>query len=150
MVLLPDGLAEPFAVAFAEIPPEKRLRFLEHTVRRGETLSGIASRYGSTVSVLQEANGIRRANQISVGQRIRIPSAGMRATAVTRVASASTTNRSSSDVTTYRVRSGDSMWSIARRQGVTVGELMRWNQLTENSIIKPGDRLIVREPPGES
>jgi membrane-bound lytic murein transglycosylase D len=150
MVLLPDGLAEPFAVAFAEIPPEKRLRFLEHTVRRGETLSGIASRYGSTVSVLQEANGIRRANQISVGQRIRIPSAGMRATAVTRVASASTTNRSSSDVTTYRVRSGDSMWSIARRQGITVGELMRWNQLTENSIIKPGDRLIVREPPGES
>jgi LysM repeat protein len=41
------------------------------------------------------------------------------------------------------------MWSIARRQGITVGELMRWNQLTENSIIKPGDRLIVREPPGE-
>ena len=149
MVLLPDGLAEPFAVAFAEIPPEKRLRFLEHTVRRGETLSGIASRYGSTVSVLQEANGIRRANQISVGQRIRIPSAGMRAAAVTRVASSSTSNRSSSDVSTYRVRSGDSMWSIARRQGITVGELMRWNQLTENSIIKPGDRLIVREPPGE-
>jgi membrane-bound lytic murein transglycosylase D len=148
MVLLPLGTAEQFSVAFAEIPPEKRLRFLEHVVKRGETLSGIASRYGSTVPLLQEANGIRRANQIRIGQRIRIPSAGMRTATVTRVASSNTATSSSGEVT-YRVRSGDSMWSIARNQGITIGELMRWNHLTENSIIKPGDRLIVREPPGQ-
>jgi membrane-bound lytic murein transglycosylase D len=143
-VLLPDGRGEPFAIAFAAIPPEKRLRFLEHVVRRGETLSGIASRYGSSVPLLQEANGIRRANQIRVGQRIRIPSAGMRAApAITRVASSTQSSRAA---TTYRVRSGDSMWSISRQQGVSLGELLRWNRLTENSIIKPGDRLIVREP----
>ncbi len=140
-VLVPDGLAEPFEVAFAQIPPEKRLRFRDHYVRRGETLSGIASRYGTTVRVLQEANGIRRANQIRIGQRVRIPSAGT--AAVTRVASSSSARPS-----TYRVRSGDSMWSIARRQGISLGQLMRWNRLTENSIIRPGDRLIVREPSG--
>jgi membrane-bound lytic murein transglycosylase D len=45
---------------------------------------------------------------------------------------------------TYRVRSGDSIWTIARRKGVAAADLLRWNKLTEKSIIRPGDRLVIR------
>lgn len=47
-----------------------------HVVARGDSLSAIAARYGITVSAVMAANGIRSANLIIVGQRLRIPSAG--------------------------------------------------------------------------
>lgn len=45
-----------------------------HTVKKGETLSQIAVRYGTTVQALVNANGIKNANVISVGQKLKIPS----------------------------------------------------------------------------
>lgn len=46
-----------------------------HKIRPGETLSGLAARYGTTVDALRQTNGIRDANQIFAGQRLRIPTA---------------------------------------------------------------------------
>jgi membrane-bound lytic murein transglycosylase D len=148
-VNLPAGTADAFEVAYARIPPEERVRFKIHIVRRGETLSGIAARYGSSVRLIQEASGIRNAGRISIGQEVRIPSAA----AVPRSVSAASTRTSAASVApsssgtttgTYRVRPGDSLWIIARRIGVSWKDLMRWNKLTERSIIRPGDRLIIR------
>jgi membrane-bound lytic murein transglycosylase D len=48
-------------------------RYVTHRVRRGETLSAIARRYGTSVSVLMRTNGLRSANRLRVGQRLRIP-----------------------------------------------------------------------------
>jgi membrane-bound lytic murein transglycosylase D len=42
------------------------------------------------------------------------------------------------------VRSGDSIWSIAQRHRVNMNDLLEWNSLTRRSVIKPGDRLIIR------
>jgi len=153
-VLLPVGTAPVFQVAYDQIPPEKRVRFLEHTVRRGETLSQIASRYGTSVSAIQQTNRLRSANILSIGQRLRIP----RGTAI-RVAAAapraapaggpssvggSGSSTPPSSTTTYRVRAGDSIWAIAQRYRVSMNDLLEWNSLTRRSVIKPGDRLIIR------
>jgi len=43
----------------------------------------------------------------------------------------------------HQVRSGESLWVIARRYGVSVSELQRWNGLGVNSLIRPGDRILV-------
>jgi membrane-bound lytic murein transglycosylase D len=77
-VRLPSGTAPAFQVAYAAVPPNKRVRVREHVVRNGETLSGIAKRYGTTVAAIQEANNIKRANRLRVGQRLRIPLAATR------------------------------------------------------------------------
>ena len=146
---LPAGTADAFQTAYAQIPPAERVRFKIHIVRKGETLGGIAARYGSSVRLLQEASGIRNAGRISIGQEIRIPSAGavprsISTAAARPSASASVAAASGATTETYRVRAGDSIWTIARRAGVSWKDLMRWNKLTERSIIRPGDRLIIR------
>jgi len=141
-ILLPPGTLATFEVAFAEIPPEKRVRFLEHTVRRGETLSHIARRYGTSVSAIQQANALRSANRLSIGQRLRIRRGNIRL--------ASTSTRASGPAAvrdgpvTHVVRSGESVWSIARRYGVGMEQVLSWNALTRRSVIKPGDRLLIR------
>ncbi|MDK6805215.1 LysM peptidoglycan-binding domain-containing protein [Aerococcus sp. UMB7834] len=45
----------------------------------------------------------------------------------------------------YKVKAGDSLWAISQREGVTVNDLMKWNQLDANSVIHPGDQLIVKK-----
>jgi len=76
MVLrVPAGAGERFARNFAGIPPEERVTFLEHAVRKGETLSHIALRYGVTVADLQAANPRVRPRFLRIGQRIVIPKA---------------------------------------------------------------------------
>jgi membrane-bound lytic murein transglycosylase D len=145
-VFLPPGTAPAFVVAYAEIPPDKRVRFLEHTVRRGETLSHIAARYGTSIRLVQETNGIRNANRLRVGQRLRIP----RGSAVIRVA-ANGPNAGSSDVTPivdgrieHRVQRGDTLWAIGRRYGVTTQQLLTWNSLNARSVLHPGDVVVIR------
>jgi membrane-bound lytic murein transglycosylase D len=45
--------------------------------------------------------------------------------------------------TTYRVRSGDSLWSIARKHNVSVARLRRWNGLHKRKVIRPGQKLVI-------
>jgi peptidoglycan lytic transglycosylase D len=146
-VFLPEGTADQFQVAFAKIPAADRVRFLEHTVRKGETLSQIARRYGSSVSLIQQTNGLRSANRLSIGQRLRIPrGTGLHATTVVATSQAArvATRPTATGPITYHVKRGDTLWAIARRHGVSTAELMEWNSLNSRSILKPGDRLIIR------
>lgn len=139
VVRVPAGMAGVFQVAYAELPPEKRVTIRWHVVKRGETLSGIASRYGTSVGALQNTNGIRRPDRLQVGQRLRVP-IGNAAPAV----AAAGGGGGSGETITHRVRSGESLWSIARRYGVRTRDLLSWNDLSENAVIHPGDRLTIR------
>lgn len=156
-VRVPYGHGEQFAIAYAEIPPEERVTTRFHIVRRGETLSHIARRYGSSVRTIQLANNIRDPSRISIGQRLTIPlhpsvarSASTRSTTASAAASSATQSSRSAEpaatggTTTYQVRKGDSLWSIARRHGVTVQQLRAWNNLGNRSTIRPGQRLTTR------
>ena len=108
-----------------------------HVVRRGETLSSIAARYGTTVQAIATVNGLRSANVIYVGQRLTIPSeAGG--------GSASTASGG------YRVRRGDTLSSIARRFGTTVDALVRANGLANANTIYAGQLLAIPGAAGSS
>lgn len=96
-----------------------------HTVRSGETLSGIASKYGVSMADLQSWNGIRNASSIYVGQKLKVkaPAAGW---------------------TTHTVRRGESLGTIAARYGVSVSELRSWNGI-RGSTIYAGQKLKVKK-----
>jgi len=105
-----------------------------HRVRRGETLGGISARYGIGLDQLRELNGLSRSSLIYPGQVLRLSGGDQAAPATTR--------RMESSVD-HLVAYGDTLWSIARRYGVTVEALRRANGLTNRNLIKPGQILKV-------
>ncbi|GAB5519659.1 MAG: LysM peptidoglycan-binding domain-containing protein [Rhodothermales bacterium] len=100
-----------------------------YRVRRGDTLSGIAKRYGVSVSEIRRWNNLS-GSRIRSGQRLTIEQNG----------SGSTASQSS----TYTVRRGDSLYSIAKKHSTSVSDLKRWNSLSSNRI-KPGQKLTVKK-----
>ena len=104
-----------------------------YTVKSGDTLSGIATRHGVTVNQLKQWNGLT-SNNIKVGQKLKLNSSS------TSAASAAT---SSGDYTTYTVKSGDSLYSIAKNySGVSAQDIMNFNGMS-NSNIKPGMKIKI-------
>jgi len=118
-----------------------------HRVRRGETLSRIAAKYGVSTRELQRANGLRSANRISVGQRLTIPGYSPPPPAPAAVVATSTPPEPAPAEGVYRVRRGDTLASIARRFGVSAGDLATVNRIRNANQIHPGQ---VIELPGGS
>ena len=111
-----------------------------YLVRSGDSLGAIAERYNVTAAKLRAWNGLRGSN-IYPGQKLEIRPSAAGSTATVAV---SKPVSSSSSAATYRVRSGDNLESIARRHGVTIASLKRWNNLS-SSRIYAGQNLLVRE-----
>jgi membrane-bound lytic murein transglycosylase D len=134
--------------ALAEIPPSERYvaqrpdRF--HKVRRGQTLSMLAARYGVRMQDLVALNGLRSRNRIRVGQVLRLPQAGAGAVpTVLASGPAGTKAVPQEDDGYYTVRRGDSLAAIAGRFGMQAGELARINRLKDRNRIYPGQALRV-------
>lgn len=103
-----------------------------HTVRRGENLYQIAQGYGISVSSLQAANGMSASESFLVsGQKLVIPASGSKA-------STAKTARS-----VYIVRKGDTLYSLAQRNNISLDELMRVNGLKRGKPIMPGQELLI-------
>lgn len=107
-----------------------RPRYRRYRVRRGDTLSEIASRYGTTTSELRRANHLR-SNRIAAGHNLYVPALA-RAGEEREVARAVPSDRTSDGQ--YRVRRGDTLSTIASRYHTTVSELRRSNGLRSNRI----------------
>lgn len=141
---VPEGTSDAFRVAYAAIPPDERLRVVEHRVDRGETLGAIASEYGVSVSAIADFNNIRNRHRIGIGQEILIPVSQARAGATSRatadIVQGDTYDRG--DQIVHTVRSGESLWTIARAYATSVAALKRWNNLGADRIDR-GDRLAL-------
>ncbi len=105
-----------------------------HVVRRGETLASIAARYGVSVGSIVQANSLRNANFIWVGQRLVIPAS-------------SAPNPAPGTGAVYYVRRGDTLANIAVRYGVSLQALMSANNIGNPNLIYVGQRLVI---PGRS
>jgi uncharacterized protein (TIGR02594 family) len=105
---------------------------LKYTVKSGDTMTKIANAHGVTVGAMVRSNPqIDDPSLIFPGQKLNIPRPAGEDDAV-------------EFTETYRVRSGDSMNSIARRRGVSLADLIAANpHITDPALIRPGDRLNV-------
>jgi membrane-bound lytic murein transglycosylase D len=118
---------------------------LVYRVHRGDTLYGIARRYGTTPTAIAAASGISEHDLLQIGQHLRVvrgvtsPSAARRAVdgGSTYVAS------SGSNTLVHTVRRGDTLWQLAQRYDTSVNKLCAWNQISPRSPIHPGARLTV-------
>ncbi|NOX60892.1 MAG: LysM peptidoglycan-binding domain-containing protein [Chloroflexi bacterium] len=120
-----------------------------YVVQRGDTLSAIAARYGTTVKYLAETNGIKNPSLIRVNQVLKVPCAvTLPSTASSdgssvAVANAQTSNASKAAAATYVVKRGDTLKKIARRNGVTVKQLRQFNRIRNPRLIRPGQVLLI-------
>jgi len=128
-----------------------------HKVRRGETLSSIAKRYDLEIQDINKVN-ILRTNRLRVGQEIKIYPKDETLASINRgnaipnknlksseIENDSTGKSSKQNTFTYRVRQGDSLWSISRKfDGLTVDDLMKLNNLTSRSRLTPGMVLRIQ------
>ena len=105
-----------------------------YTVRYGDTLSAIASRYGMTVNALVTLNGIKNANLIYPGQSLRVADSGQ-GSAVSQKATTTT------PTSTYTVRYGDTLSAIASRYGTSTSTLASINGISNPNWIYPGQVL---------
>lgn len=104
-----------------------------YTVKRGDTLSEIASRYGTTVQEIAKINEIQNVNLIYPGQVLKI----------TTNSSNHGSETNSTGKTYYTIKRGDTLWGISRRYGVSVQNVISWNNIQNPNLIYPGQRLIL-------
>lgn len=104
-----------------------------YRVRRGDTLWTIARRFGVSERDLASVNRLRHRNRIVAGQVLQLPEGALRG------------RHSGRNVRggVYTVRRGDTLYDIARRFGVSTGDLVALNDLPSRHLIRPGQRLRI-------
>ena len=107
-----------------------------HTVAWGETLTGIAHTYRTTVAALARANGIANASFIRTGQVLRVPGSGR-----PRAGEGNAPVRTS--WATHRVRPGETLWGLAIRHRTSVEAIASANGISNISFVRAGDVLRI-------
>lgn len=135
---LPAGSKATFREALAQLPRVRRVGWQQRHVRRGETLSVIALRYGTTVATLMEMNRLKSPHRIRAGTRLTVPVPAL--TLADTPKTPQDTN--GAEGFHYVVQRGDTLWDIARAHRVSTQDLKRWNDLRDSRIY-PGRALRV-------
>lgn len=97
-----------------------------YVVKKGDTLYSIASRYGVSVNSLMSLNNLN-STSLSIGQQLRIPING---------------DTSNEDYVVYTVKVGDTLYSIAKKYGVSVDVIINFNNLSSN-LLSIGEKLRI-------
>ena len=141
----PPGQREQVTAALRSAP---RVQFAkrrevgpgEYRVRHGDTLGGIARRFGTSVATLRRNNSIR-GTRIYAGEVLTVSKPKAQSGTPSRAQRRTVAKAKSPEV--YRVRRGDSLWVIARKFGVTTSQLQRANGIRSRDRIHPGQTLRI-------
>ncbi len=140
---VPFGTAAQIMELYAQLPKEERARYHRYQVKSGDTLLAIAKKFRIQVDDIVNLNNIRNPRSLQIGTNLILPlKEGYTSLPVNALADSYVRSRRR----TYTVRSGDSLWSIARRFSVTEKELRVWNRLGWSNMLRPGQVLAVSKP----
>ena len=129
-------IAEPAPTAPATAPPG----VTEYKIARGDTLGGLAKKFGVSLKALLDANPGITPEKLQIGQVIKIPAATSQPSA------SATTAATSNGMQTYKVQSGDTLIKIAGKFGVSVKAIRTANNLTTDRI-RVGETLKIPAKP---
>jgi len=145
---IPAGRRDEFLETLEQIPPEERITWIRHPIRKGETPASIARRYGVDLQAVLDLNGLRKRRALlRPGGFLLIPPMPGRSIVadaepprpVRVVARAGTEGW-------YTVKKGDTLWDIARAHAVSPEDLRRVNNLSRDAVIRPGQSLTIPRP----
>ena len=104
--------------------------YKEYVVKKGDSLYSIANKNNMTVDELKKINNLT-SNMLSIGQVLKLP-----------------TQDKIEEITMYTVQKGDSLYSIAKKFGITVDEIKSLNNLTSNNLFI-GQQLMIKSATGD-
>lgn len=152
-VKIPLGTRDSFLAYYQALDPAKRLTFRRHEIRKNETLSHIAKRYGVSVDSIVEMNRLKNRHAIREGRSLIIPLPTGYPVVAHRIQPREPVKLQDPSGQGCRkavhvVEKGDSLWLISQRYGVSLSSLLDWNRMHRSSRIHPGQRIVVclKEP----
>lgn len=135
-----DAPAEPEPVKKAEDAKTTASEFgkddIIYTIRKNDTLGGIARRHGMSAATLANYNGLTLKSKIYAGKTLRIP-------ATVKTTSVAKTSAAPADGSVYVVKSGDTLGGIAQKHGVRTADLAAANNLDVRKPILVGQKLVI-------
>ncbi|MCH8959274.1 MAG: LysM peptidoglycan-binding domain-containing protein [Proteobacteria bacterium] len=145
-LLVPVDAAAAFESNLAALPAREQVQWERYRIRNGDSLSVIARKFHTTQKLIREVNNLR-GSTIRAGKYLMIPRASKSAAAYTlsadaRLARTMTRSRGSKR-TLYRVQPGDSLWTIARKYGVSTRNLAKWNGMAPRDTLSVGRKLVI-------
>lgn len=129
-------------IPITQAPPPSEYAY--HKIQRGQTLFSIAMKYKISAKAIAQANSIDRRCALTPGKLLKIPGMGQDTFQELPVPTA---DHPHPTATTHMVRSGDSLWNMARRYNTTTQTIKEMNNLSSNGGITIGQTLKV---PGKS
>lgn len=141
-ILVPTKNVQLFQKGIMNIAPGKALGLLTYTVKSGDNLSVIASKHNTRVSTLKSLNKLQ-SNMLSIGQVLKMPGFANASKHELNFMATLDKNKQRRRYQTYRVKSGDNLWLIGKRFGVSSNQVARWNNINKNSTLRIGQTLKV-------
>lgn len=136
------------------VEPQKNVKYVEVTVKKGDVLEKIARANGTTVSAIKEANQLKN-ERLNIGQVLRVPVSSIKKsdTVTTKTSQSVPAEKTAPSKTIsngephyYTIKNGDNPWKIAKQFGVKVEELLKLNGWNEEKArnLKVGDKIRIR------
>lgn len=113
----------------------------KYTIARGDTISAVAGKFGLSTNAVLALNNLQANTIIYPGQTIKLPGSGSAPAAPAAAAPAAPAAAPSG--ASYTVKSGDTLGAIAARHNVSLSDVFAWNNLSNRSIIYPGQKVKV-------
>ena len=149
-LLLPVDAADVFAENITQLSADQRLGVTHYNVRRGDSIASLAQQFHTTVNVIRELNDMPT-GALSVGDDLRVPSAVTELPAKVMLAAARVDGRGRSLRPHVQVvRRGETLWTIARRHGMSVNTLAMMNGLQPGDALHAGQRIRLYSGTGGS
>ncbi|WP_305857279.1 lytic transglycosylase [Balneatrix alpica] len=140
-ILVPIEVAEVLRLTLNDSADKAPVDWRRYQVRSGDTLSDLAIRFNTSTQSIKDANNLK-SNSLSLGQELMIPGGGPGALPELKLAENRTLQNLTKDTPRYyRVQSGDSLWTIANKHGLSVAQLAKLNKLKPNAPLKVGQSL---------
>ncbi len=148
-LVLPIASAERFMTELEKVPVDERVKWSHYTVKKGDTLGKIAKEFRTSVEQLRTTNKLS-GNNLRLSQDLLIPksttAAGQPAPVVAFLSAREKNEILRGNIGVsglHEVRSGDTLWSISRKYGVKMADLLAVNNLSKSSTLRAKQKLRI-------
>ena len=146
VVRLPAGTGAATRASLDSLPAGDRIPAIAHNTRKGETLARIGDRYGVGVEELRRLNPALRSRPPRRGEAVLVPGRAQLRVWLAESRRAEAAQRARAKGRVHRVRSGETLRSIAARYGLTPEQLLSWNGLKSAAGVRAGQTLRLAAP----